>query len=179
MEQKGKAKAKSKAHTLDIEEDDDSSSSDNSDIDFDGGDEGTFGRDRAGIIEEEDGEDVALIDVAESVPMAPATSITHLRAKLHTRMAALHRGGPSREAGDRDELLEERRKQRAALRERRRSATREKIRKEKEGKTRDSEAAGASAKEKAKIVKAKEKEKGAQAKVCITVPSFVFSVVLT
>lgn len=64
-------------------------------------------------------------------PMAPITSIAQLREKLHARISALQRGG-NREPGDRDELLEERRKQRAALREKRRKETKEKIRKEKE-----------------------------------------------
>jgi hypothetical protein len=82
------------------------------------------------------------------VPMPPSGGIAALREKLHARMAALRRGGGGGrrfdyvngngnmngpgEAGDRDELLEERRRQRAAMRERRRKETKEKIRKEEE-----------------------------------------------
>jgi hypothetical protein len=84
------------------------------------------------------------------VPMTPPTSITHLREKLHARIASLQRGGAAREAGDKDELLEERRRQRAALREKRRKETREKIRKEKERTGKD---------------KGKERHKGTQAQV--------------
>jgi hypothetical protein len=69
------------------------------------------------------------------VPMARPESIASLRDKLHLRMAALRRGGKAGgEAGDKDELLEERRRQRAALREKRRKETRERRRAETEGK---------------------------------------------
>ncbi|KAG6330126.1 hypothetical protein ID866_8964 [Astraeus odoratus] len=67
----------------------------------------------------------------EMVPMPKTESITVLREKLHARMAALRRGGGG-EPGDRDELLEERRKQRATLREKRRKETKERKRAEKE-----------------------------------------------
>jgi hypothetical protein len=68
------------------------------------------------------------------VPM-PSGSISALREKLHTRMAELRKGRKAPgEAGDRDELLEERRAQRAAMRERRRKETKEKIRREEEQK---------------------------------------------
>ncbi|KAG2360121.1 surfeit locus protein 6-domain-containing protein, partial [Suillus spraguei] len=69
------------------------------------------------------------------VPMAKPESIAALRDKLHLRMAALRRGGQGGgEPGDKDELLEERRKQRAALREKRRKETRERRKAEAEGK---------------------------------------------
>jgi hypothetical protein len=86
--------------------------------------------------------------------MPESGSISALREKLHARMAALRRGGKSQgnedgEAGDRDELLEERRRQRAAMREKRRKETKEKIRREEEakgkkgkGKEKDSRAQG-------------------------------------
>ncbi|KII91878.1 hypothetical protein PLICRDRAFT_52001 [Plicaturopsis crispa FD-325 SS-3] len=67
------------------------------------------------------------------VPMAASGGISALREKLHSRMAKLRRGG-GEEAEDKDELLEERRAQRAAMRERRRKETKEKIRKENEAK---------------------------------------------
>ena len=76
-------------------------------------------------------------EAAEMVPMPPSGSISDLREKLHARMAALRRGGKAGgdgEAGDRDELLEERRQQRAAMREKRRKETKEKIRREEEAK---------------------------------------------
>lgn len=73
--------------------------------------------------------------------MPASGGIQELREKLHLRMARLRRGGPrwgpddaDSQAGSRDELLEERRKQRAAMRERRRKDTKEKIRKEAEAK---------------------------------------------
>ncbi|KZT65208.1 hypothetical protein DAEQUDRAFT_677242 [Daedalea quercina L-15889] len=69
------------------------------------------------------------------VPMSESGGIEALREKLHARMAQLRRGpkvGGDGEAGSRDELLEERRKQRAAMRERRRKETKEKIRREEE-----------------------------------------------
>jgi len=78
-----------------------------------------------------DGEDDAPI-----VPMPQSGGIEALRDKLHARMAALRRGGRGRadgiEATGRDELLEERRRQRAAMREKRRKETKEKIKREEE-----------------------------------------------
>lgn len=72
------------------------------------------------------------------MPMPELGSIAALREKLHARMAALRRSGSKDggnvEAGDRDELLEERRRQRAAMREKRRKETKEKIRLEEEAK---------------------------------------------
>ncbi|KAJ6621882.1 surfeit locus protein 6-domain-containing protein [Mycena sp. CBHHK59/15] len=84
------------------------------------------------------------------VPMPQSGGIGALRDKLHTRMAALRRGGGPRydyvngnASGDKDALLNERRLQRAAMRERRRKETKEKIRREEEmkgkGKGKDKE----------------------------------------
>ena len=88
-----------------------------------------------------DVDDVNLSDTAAPdserpmVPMAKPESIAALRDKLHMRMAALRRGGQGGgEPGDKDELLEERRKQRAALREKRRKETKERRKAETEGK---------------------------------------------
>ena len=82
--------------------------------------------------DEEDAEDDD--DDAELVPMHPSGGIESLRERLHARMAALRRGGGANktEPQDRDELLEERRRQRAAMRERRRKETKEKIRRAEE-----------------------------------------------
>ncbi|KAI0316651.1 surfeit locus protein 6-domain-containing protein [Amylostereum chailletii] len=89
-------------------------------------------------------EDAVEGDDAAFVPMPEAESIDALRAKLHAKIDMMqHRkrwgGNPS----SRDELLEERRMQRAAMRERRRKETREKIRREEErrgkGKGKDKE----------------------------------------
>ncbi|KIM82723.1 hypothetical protein PILCRDRAFT_820017 [Piloderma croceum F 1598] len=101
------------------------------------------GKDSSSADDEEDGD-------GEIVPMQELGSISVLREKLHARMAALRRGGTDKgdgEAGDRDELLEERRRQRAAMREKRRRETKEKIRREEEakgkkGKEKDSRAQG-------------------------------------
>ncbi|KAK0241404.1 surfeit locus protein 6-domain-containing protein [Armillaria nabsnona] len=69
---------------------------------------------------------------ADIVPMPQSNGIMALRQKLHHKMAEVRRGGHGGEAGDRDELLEERRRQRAAMRERRRKETKERIRREEE-----------------------------------------------
>ena len=73
-------------------------------------------------------------------PLPESTGIEILREKLHAKMALLRsRGRPvDREAGDKEDLLEERRRQRAAMRERRRKETREKIRREEEMKAKSS-----------------------------------------
>ncbi|TFL07678.1 surfeit locus protein 6-domain-containing protein [Pterulicium gracile] len=70
---------------------------------------------------------------SEPVPMPVNSGAAELRQKLHARMAAFRNG--RNEGGDKDELLEERRKQRAAMRERRRKETRERIQKENESKS--------------------------------------------
>ncbi|KAF8898713.1 surfeit locus protein 6-domain-containing protein [Infundibulicybe gibba] len=92
--------------------------------------------------------DFDILDDREDVdggimPMPQPEGIGALRDKLHARMAALRRGSRGNwntsrgeEANDRDELIEERRMQRAAMRERRRKETREKIRREEEMKGR-------------------------------------------
>ena len=81
---------------------------------------------------DDDGND----DDDEIVPMPPADSISALRAKLHAKIASIRNKGRTPAggsgAGSKDELLEERRLQRAAMRERRRRETREKIRLEEE-----------------------------------------------
>lgn len=88
-------------------------------------------------------EDEGASDV-EMQPMAVSGGIEALREKLHSKMAKLRRGGErapnpwAREGDkdkDKDDLLDERRRQRAAMRERRRKETREKIRREEELKT--------------------------------------------
>jgi hypothetical protein len=74
-------------------------------------------------------------DGSQITPMPTSGGIESLREKLHARMAALRRGGINTngaEPHDRDELLEERRRQRAAMRERRRKETKEKIRRAEE-----------------------------------------------
>ena len=85
----------------------------------------------------DEGEDAGMdVDDAPPVPMPASGGIQALRERLHARMAELrqkNRGGAG-EAGSRDELLEERRLQRAAMRERRRKETKEKIRREEERK---------------------------------------------
>ncbi|KAI6020281.1 hypothetical protein PISMIDRAFT_44120, partial [Pisolithus microcarpus 441] len=78
----------------------------------------------------------------EMVPMRPAESVTVLREKLHARMATLRQGGGG-EPSSRDDLLEERRNQRAILREKRRKETKERKKAEKEkskGKKKDVDA---------------------------------------
>jgi hypothetical protein len=73
---------------------------------------------------------------AVPTPMPASGGIAELRAKLEAKKAALRRGGAPRpngaEPSDRDELLEERRKQRALMREKRRKETKEKIKREQE-----------------------------------------------
>ncbi|KAF7762436.1 hypothetical protein Agabi119p4_9029 [Agaricus bisporus var. burnettii] len=76
-------------------------------------------------------------DVGEKlVPMPETNGIEALRNKLHIRMAEMRNKGrpaPTKgEPGNRDELLEERRRQRAAMRERRRKETKERIKRAEE-----------------------------------------------
>jgi hypothetical protein len=80
------------------------------------------------------------VDPIPIVPLPQSESIETLRAKLHAKIEVMRikkRGDG--EGNSKDELLEERRLQRAAMRERRRKETKEKIRKEKEsrGKTKE------------------------------------------
>jgi hypothetical protein len=75
-----------------------------------------------------DGED-------EPLPMGTSGSISEIRAKLHAKIASFKKGRKAEEeAGCKDELLEMRRQQRGAMRERRRKETKEKKQKEKEEK---------------------------------------------
>jgi hypothetical protein len=115
---------------------------------------------------EDDNQNSAALDISdEMVPMPQAESIAVLKEKLHARMEALRRPGVHNdEPGDRDELLEERRKQRGALREKRRKETRERKKAEVESK-----------KDKGKT-KEKEKEKDSKTKpkVCLFTPSEMY-----
>jgi hypothetical protein len=97
--------------------------------------------DEDGDEEEEDSDDDVdasmNVDVEENgptslVPMPSSGSIAELRQKLHQRIESLRRKGKGGEPGDKDELLEERRKQRAAVREKRRKERKEKMRNGKE-----------------------------------------------
>lgn len=94
------------------------------------------------------------------MPMPESGGIQALREKLHARMAELRQRGRGRsgaggswEAGSRDELLEERRQQRAAMRERRRKETKEKIRREEERKGKGKDKGKEKEKEKQQQVK--------------------------
>ncbi|KAJ8508120.1 hypothetical protein ONZ45_g9593 [Pleurotus djamor] len=81
------------------------------------------------------------VDTEDIVPLPQSGGISDLRKKLHAKMEQLrnNRRGQTGEPGDRDELLEERRKQRAAMRERRRKETKEKIRRQEEMKNKGKE----------------------------------------
>lgn len=101
----------------------------NSDISGSSNDEGESGEDKGD--DEERAPDAQ--DSKELVPLPQSGGIQELREKLHARMSALRRGGPANvgdEPGSRDELIEERRRHRAALREKRRKETKEKIKRE-------------------------------------------------
>ncbi|KIK97388.1 hypothetical protein PAXRUDRAFT_824971 [Paxillus rubicundulus Ve08.2h10] len=112
---KGKRKAPSPSPSADLDNDDDAMQVD--------GFEGSEGGDAPSL--------APAVCEEGMVPMPQAESVTVLREKLHARMAELRRGGAqSSEPGNKDELLEERRKQRAALREKRRKETRERRRAE-------------------------------------------------
>ncbi|KAI0298344.1 surfeit locus protein 6-domain-containing protein [Multifurca ochricompacta] len=72
---------------------------------------------------------------APDVPLSRPESIETLRAKLHAKIETMKikkQGGG--EGSSKDELLEERRLQRAAMRERRRKETKARIKREREGK---------------------------------------------
>lgn len=69
---------------------------------------------------------------AEITPMPSTQGIQALRDKLHTKMDQLRRNRMDNLSETKDELLEERRKQRGLMRDRRRKETKEKIRLEKE-----------------------------------------------
>ncbi|KAF7365062.1 hypothetical protein MVEN_00377400 [Mycena venus] len=148
---KGKsASAKGKRKAVDPE--DESGEDDMAmDVDVDLGGDSDGGDDQPG---DDDMEDI--------VPMPESGGIEALREKLHARMAALRRGGGPRydsahgsPSEDKDALLNERRLQRAAMRERRRKETKEKIRREEEmkgkGKGKDKEKEKAANRDKGNI----------------------------
>jgi hypothetical protein len=140
---KGKRKAPSPSPSADLDGDDDAMQVDG----FEGSEGGDAPSPAPEIAEE------------EMVPMPQAESVAVLREKLHARMAALRRGGAqSSEPGNKDELLEERRKQRAALREKRRKETRERRRaetdtKKEKGQGKDKGSKGKSASTKVSLIK--------------------------
>ncbi|KAI0649909.1 surfeit locus protein 6-domain-containing protein [Trametes meyenii] len=154
------AKGKRKAPSDDDNSDDDDDAM-HLDVPMSSDDDGNGDED--GGAEDTDGGEPMDTDAAP-VPMPESGGIQALRDKLHARMAQLRSKGKGRwdggEPGSRDELLEERRQQRAAMRERRRKETKEKIRREEEnrGKGKD---------------KGKEKQqqtKGPQTKTQLLVP---------
>lgn len=107
------------------------------DMSFDGDDDVEGGSDDGSDVDM--GEDGGEGEGQNVQPMPMSGGIQDLRDRLHARMAALRRGGRGGgfnnwEAGSRDDLIEERRRQRATLRENRRKETREKIKKEAEAK---------------------------------------------
>jgi hypothetical protein len=119
------AKGKRKAVTFEEDESGEDGIAMDVDVDLEGDSDG----------DDEPGDD-AMEDI---VPLPESGGIEALRDKLHARMAALRRGGGPRydyvngnSSGDKDALLNERRLQRAAMRERRRKETKEKIRREEE-----------------------------------------------
>lgn len=74
-------------------------------------------------------------DASHAVPLSRPQSIETLRAKLHAKIdAARSKKRGDNEGSSKDELLEERRLHRAALRERRRKETKAKIQRERERK---------------------------------------------
>ncbi|KAF5372578.1 hypothetical protein D9758_005128 [Tetrapyrgos nigripes] len=131
---KSKDKGKGKRKAVDDDSDDSDDDGDAMDVDvrIDDEDESS----PASGSEDEDADDTAMkVDTDNLVPMPSTSDISILREKLHAKMLSLRRGGKAAnngEAGDRDELLEERRRQRAVLRERRRKETKEKKKREEE-----------------------------------------------
>jgi hypothetical protein len=74
-------------------------------------------------------------NASHAVPLSRPESIETLRAKLHAKIDGMRsKKQGDNEGSSRDELLEERRLHRAALRERRRKETKAKIQREKERK---------------------------------------------
>lgn len=151
-DERSKRKGKRKASAMDADDSDVESDAMHLDAPLSGSDEDGGS--------EDDGE---VMDVdAAPVPMPASGGIQALRDKLHARMAQLRNrgrgygGGDWGEAGGRDELLEERRQQRAAMRERRRKETKEKIKREEERK----------GKGKGKEKEKQQQQKGPQTKVC-------------
>jgi hypothetical protein len=76
------------------------------------------------------------MDEDEDEPPLPAGDIKKLKEKLNNKLESFKkaRRADEADANDRDELLEQRRRQRAELREKRRRETKERIRKEKDQK---------------------------------------------
>ncbi|KAF6758020.1 surfeit locus protein 6-domain-containing protein [Ephemerocybe angulata] len=82
--------------------------------------------------EDEDEDESNDDEEREYVPMPSGGGINTLRQKMQSKIAGFRQQRGQAEPGSKDELLEERRQQRAAMRERRRKETRERIRKEQE-----------------------------------------------
>lgn len=115
------AKGKRKRNDADEDEEDEDEDSDDLDVDvsLDG--------------EDDEDDDMQVDDHTQFVPMP---GIGDLKAKLHAKIESLrNRNRPAYNAYGKDRLLEERRNQRAAMRERRRKEVRERKAKEQEGKT--------------------------------------------
>ncbi|KAF7346502.1 hypothetical protein MSAN_01878300 [Mycena sanguinolenta] len=140
-----RASAKGKRKAVDEDESGEDGIAMDVDVDLGGGDS-----------DDDEQADDAMKDI---VPMPESGGIEALREKLHARMAALRRGGGPRfdsaSLGDKDALLNERRLQRAAMRERRRKETKEKIRREEEmkgkGKAKDKDKEKAANRDKGNI----------------------------
>ncbi|KAH6902022.1 surfeit locus protein 6-domain-containing protein [Coprinopsis sp. MPI-PUGE-AT-0042] len=118
------AKAKSKGGEEDSDEweDDDISMAVDGDLDGDSGDDAAMDEDDA--------------EGSKFVPMPSAEGgIAALRQRLHDKVDKLRKNKRGVEPTSKDDLLEERRQQRAALRERRRKETKDRIRKERDLKT--------------------------------------------
>ncbi|KAI0301359.1 60S ribosome biogenesis protein Rrp14-domain-containing protein [Russula brevipes] len=126
------------------------------------------GKQKASTPDDSDGDvlsaevDLPMQDTGTShdVPLSRPESIETLRAKLRAKIEAMRskeRG--SEEGNSKDELLEERRLHRAALRERRRKATKARIQKEKEGKGKTKEKPGTAVPAKAQLLVANDASK--------------------
>ncbi|EJD01809.1 uncharacterized protein FOMMEDRAFT_108766 [Fomitiporia mediterranea MF3/22] len=130
---KGKTRAPSDDEDNDSEEADWNTESIHMKMDVDGEDGEDGDRD-----DPEGGETARRKAGMEFKPMPAPSSIETLRAKLRARMEELRQKngfkGANGDPGSKDELLEERRRQRAAMRERRRKETKEKKRREREEK---------------------------------------------
>ncbi|KAI0043062.1 hypothetical protein FA95DRAFT_1609716 [Auriscalpium vulgare] len=145
LQEPGPSKGKGKQKAAASDESDDDSDAD-ADIAMDVDDDLVSDADADGA--EDDG----------IVPLAQPASIETLRAKLHAKIDSMRARG--RAASGKDELLEERRQQRAAMRERRRRETREKIRQEEERKAQKPKGKG----------KEKERDKAVPNKTQLLVP---------
>lgn len=124
----GASKKKGKPREPSDDEDDEGSDVENLKLDIDGME-----------VDDDDSDDSnhgADDEAVEYKPMVASGSIETLRARLRARVDELQqKNGPKNKPGDagsKDELLEECRLQRAAMRERRRKETKERIRREEE-----------------------------------------------